>query len=113
MSWVEAAWVAMSAASLTLGIVHLFVWFKQKSQVAHLLFFALAASATAFGVFELAMMHSPSPVAYAAMLRWAHVPLAMFVLSSTRCAATPSSGPMTMCGRWHAPPSIQASPMTT
>ena len=27
------------------------------------------------------MMHSPSPAAYAAMLRWAHVPLAMFVLS--------------------------------
>ena len=81
MNWVEVVWVGMSAASLTLGIVHLFVWFKQKSQVAHLLFFALAASATAFGAFELAMMHSPSPAAYATMLRWAHVPLAMFVLS--------------------------------
>jgi PAS domain S-box-containing protein len=81
MNWIEIVWVGMSAASLTLGAVHLFVWFKQRSQVAHLLFFALAASATAFGVFELRMMHSPSPSAYAAMLRWAHVPLAMFVLS--------------------------------
>lgn len=81
MNWVEVVWVGMSAASLTLGIVHLFVWFKQTSQVAHLLFFALAVSATAFGAFELAMMHSPSPAAYATMLRWAHVPLAMFVLS--------------------------------
>ena len=71
----------MSAASLTLAFIHLFVWFKQKSQYAHLLFFALAASATAFGCFELALMQSPSPAAYAAMLRWAHVPLAMFVLS--------------------------------
>ena len=49
MNWAQVVWVGMSAASLTLGVVHLFVWFKQKSQVAHLLFFALAASATAFG----------------------------------------------------------------
>ena len=81
MNWIEIVWVGMSAASLTLGLVHLFVWLKQRSQVAHLLFFALAVSATAFGVFELAMMHSPSPSAYATTLRWAHVPLAMFVLS--------------------------------
>jgi len=81
MNWFEIVWVGMSAASLTLGLVHLLVWFKQRSKVAHLLFFALAASATAFGVFELAMMHSPSPAAYATTLRWAHVPLAMFVLS--------------------------------
>ena len=53
----------MAAASLTLGLIHLFVWFKQRSQVAHLLFFALAVSATAFSVFELAMMHSPSSAA--------------------------------------------------
>ena len=81
MNWIEIGWIGMSAASLTLGVVHLFVWFKQRSQVAHLLFFALAVSATAFGAFELAMMHSPSPAAYAATLRWAHVPLAMFVLA--------------------------------
>lgn len=81
MNWIEIGWIGMSAASLTLAVVHLFVWFKQRSQVAHLLFFALAVSATAFGAFELAMMHSPSPAAYAATLRWAHVPLAMFVLA--------------------------------
>jgi PAS domain S-box-containing protein len=81
MDWIEIVWIGMAAASLTLGLVHLFVWFKHRSQVAHLLFFALAVSATAFGVFELAMMHSPSPAAYATTLRWAHVPLAMFVLS--------------------------------
>ena len=81
MNWVEIAWIVMSAASLTLGVIHLFVWFKQRSQYAHLLFFALAVSATAFGAFELAMMRAQSPAGYAATLRWAHVPLAMFVLS--------------------------------
>src|SRR5208282_5229596 len=77
----QIAWIIMSAASLTLGVIHLFVWFKQRPQYAHLLFFALAISATAFGAFELAMMRAPSPASYAATLRWAHVPLAMFVLS--------------------------------
>ena len=81
MNWIEIAWIAMSAASLTLGIIHLFVWVEHKSQYAHLLFFALAASATAFGAFELAMMQAPSAAAYAATLRWAHVPLAAVVLS--------------------------------
>jgi PAS domain S-box-containing protein len=81
MNWVEIVWIVMSAASLTLGVIHLFVWFKQKSQHAHLLFFALAISATVFGVFELAMMRAPSAAGYAATLRWAHVPLAMSVLS--------------------------------
>jgi two-component system sensor kinase FixL len=81
MSWVEIVWIVMSAACLTLGVIHLFVWFKQRSDYAHLLFFALAISATAFGVCELAMMRAQSPAIYAATLRWAHVPLAMVVLS--------------------------------
>ena len=81
MSWVEVAWIAMSAASLTLGGIHLLVWLKQRSHYAHLLFFALAISATAFGVFELAMMRTQSPAEYATTLRLAHVPLAMMVLS--------------------------------
>jgi len=81
MNWVEIVWIVMSAASLTLGFIHLLVWFKQRSQYAHLLFFAVAASATAFGGCELAMMRSQSPADYATTLRWAHVPLAMFVLA--------------------------------
>ena len=81
MNWVQIAWIMMSAASLTLGVIHLFAWFKQRSQYAHLLFFALAVSAAAFGVFEIEMMHAQSSVGYAAALRWAHVLLAMVVLS--------------------------------
>ena len=81
MNWVQITWIMMSAASLTLGVIHLFVWFKQRSQYAHLLFFALAVSAAAFGAFELAMMQAPSPATYAAAWRWAHVLLAMVVLS--------------------------------
>ena len=81
MNWVQIDWIMMSAASLTLGVIHLFVWFKQRLRYAHLLFFALAVSAAAFGGFELAVMHAQSPVGYANALRWAHVLLAIFVLS--------------------------------
>jgi two-component system, LuxR family, sensor kinase FixL len=81
MNWVEMVWIGMSAASIALGAIHLFVWFKQRSGYAHLLFFALTISVAAFGVFELAMMRAESPAGYATTLRWAHVPLAMFVLS--------------------------------
>ena len=82
MNWVQIAWIMMAAASLTLGVIHLFVWTKQRTQYAHLLFFALAISAAAFSAFELAMMQEQSPARYAATLRWAHVPLAMAVLST-------------------------------
>lgn len=81
MNWIEIVWIGMSAASLTIGAIHLFVWIEDKAQSAHLLFFALAASTTAFAAFELALMQAPSPDAYAATLRWAHVPGALLALS--------------------------------
>ncbi|HWS27367.1 MAG TPA: ATP-binding protein [Xanthomonadales bacterium] len=81
MNWLEIVWIGMSAASLTIGTIHLFVWFEHKSQYAHLLFFTLAASTTAFAVFELALMQAPSAAAYAATLRWTHVPGALLALS--------------------------------
>jgi len=81
MNWVEIAWTMMIAASLMLGVIHLFVWQKRRSQWADLMFFALAASAAAYGVCELAIMRAQTPASLAATVRWAHVPLAMVVLS--------------------------------
>lgn len=81
MNWIEIVWIGMSAASLTIGAIHLFVWVEDKSQYAHLLFFSIAASTTAFAVFELAMMQAPSAAAYATTVRWVHVPGALLALS--------------------------------
>jgi two-component system, LuxR family, sensor kinase FixL len=81
MNWVQIAWIMMAAASLTLGVIHLIVWVKQRSQYAHVLFFTLAISAAAFGTCALAMMQAQSAAGYAATLRWAHVPLAVLMLS--------------------------------
>jgi len=82
MNWVEVAWTMMIAASLMLGVVHLFVWQKQRSQYANLLFFVLAVSAAAFGAFELARMQAATPVSLAVNARWSHVPLAMVIISA-------------------------------
>lgn len=81
MNWIEITWIGMSAASLTIGTIHLFVWIEHRAQYAHLLFFSIAASTTAFAVFELAMMQAPSATAYATTVRWVHVPGALLALS--------------------------------
>ena len=81
MNWVEIVWTMMIAASLMLGVVHLFVWRKQRSQYANLLFFSLAVSAAAYGGFELARMRAQTPAELAALARWSQVPLTMVILS--------------------------------
>jgi two-component system, LuxR family, sensor kinase FixL len=81
MNWIEIAWIMMTAASLTLGVIHLFIWLKQRSQYANLLFFALAISAAVFSAFELEMLRAQSPAGYVAAFRWAHVPLATGLVS--------------------------------
>ncbi|HMN75842.1 MAG TPA: PAS domain S-box protein [Burkholderiaceae bacterium] len=79
---VELAWMAMTAASLMLGLLHLFVWLREHDRLDFLLFSVLAASAAGFGVFELQMMHAATPQASAAAIRAAHVPLAIFVVAT-------------------------------
>src|SRR5512139_3538744 len=81
MNWVEVAWTMMIAASLMLGVVHLFVWQKQRAQYATLLFFVLAVSAAAYGACELARLQAETPAELAANARWSHVPLAAFVIA--------------------------------
>jgi two-component system, LuxR family, sensor kinase FixL len=70
----------MAAASLTLGIIHLVVWFKQRSHPANLTFFALALSVAVFSGFELAIVGAQTPAELALWLRWAHVPIAAIVV---------------------------------
>lgn len=81
MTWIELAWTVMASASLTLAGVHLFVWFKDRSQSAHLWFFALAASVPLFSVFEILAIHAQTPDDYAYASRWAQVPLFLVIVS--------------------------------
>jgi PAS domain S-box-containing protein len=82
MNWVDIAWIMMIAASVMLGVVHLFVWRKQRAQHASLMFFVLAVSGAAYGAFELARMRVGSPASLGDLIRWSHVPLAMFIIAA-------------------------------
>lgn len=79
-NWIHLVWAMMAAASLTLGIIHLVVWFKQRSHHANLIFFALASSVAIFSGFELAIVGAQTPAELALRLRWAHVPIAAIVV---------------------------------
>ena len=79
-NWIEIAWSMMAAASLTVGIVRGVVWSKQRSDHAHLAFFALACSVAVFSGFELANVSAQTPADLAMRLRWAHVPIAAIVI---------------------------------
>ena len=79
-NWIHLVWAMMAAASLTLGIIHLVVWFKQRSHHANLTFFALASSVAVFSGFELEIVGAQTPAELALRLRWAHVPIAAIVV---------------------------------
>jgi two-component system sensor kinase FixL len=81
MSWLDVTWVALAVASATLGLLNLYIWMSRRSELAHLLFFALTGAIAVVAAFELHMMHSATATQYATALRWAHLPLALAVMA--------------------------------
>lgn len=80
MEWIDIAWPMISAASATLAFIHLSIWFHQKNRPADLAFAVTALSLAVSTIFELLMMRAQSPGEYAALLRWAHIPITTLVL---------------------------------
>ena len=56
MSWVTIIWSMTAAACLTLGLIHLIIWSRQRDAWANLLFALVAFGTAAFTGFEIAMM---------------------------------------------------------
>lgn len=82
MNWIDIVWPMMGAVSLTLGLIHLLIWFRQRAQQQAYLLLSMATLCVAIlAIFELLGMRAETPGQFATILRWAHVPLAMlFVL---------------------------------
>lgn len=80
MNWIDIVWPMMGAASLTLALIHLLIWFKQGHQTAHLMFAVTGMSVAALAIFELLMMTAPTPALYGDLLRWVHVPFAAMMI---------------------------------
>lgn len=74
LSWVTVAWSAAISASLTLALVNLLVWARDRTSWSHLLFATASVGNAVFGVFEFGMLRAADPDRIATVLRWAHVP---------------------------------------
>ena len=80
MNWIDISWPLMGGACLTLGLIHLLVWFRRLERKLHLVFALASMSVAAISAIELMMMHAREAALYGELLRWAHVPGAiMFV----------------------------------
>ena len=82
MSSVTVIWSMVIAACLTLAAVHLPVWWSNRADRAGLAFSLATISTAAFAICELWMFHAQTPRAYAEVLRWAHVPIALWVITT-------------------------------
>ena len=80
MNWIDIVWPMMGAASLTLALIHLLIWFKQGHQTAHLMFAVTGISVAALAIFELLMMTAPTAERYGILLRWVQVPFAVMMI---------------------------------
>jgi PAS domain S-box-containing protein len=70
MSVLTIAWSMCSAASLMLGLVHVFLWFQHKRSWAYALIALAAFGAAASALVELALMHADSKAVYGELIRW-------------------------------------------
>jgi two-component system sensor kinase FixL len=81
MSWVTLLWSMDAALCFTLAGIYLLVWCKQRQGWVYLLFSCSAAAAGIIAEFELMSMHAQTAAQYGALVRWAHLPVWMLLVS--------------------------------
>jgi signal transduction histidine kinase len=81
MSWVTVIWSMVAATSLTLGMVHVLVWWQNPEKSERLLFSLMTIATAWMALGELAMMKAPGPEVFATALRWYHVPVWLNMLA--------------------------------
>ena len=70
MSWLTVAWSMCGAASAMFGLLHLLLWWKDRSTRAYLLSAVMALGATGNAITELFQLHTHSVSTYASLLQW-------------------------------------------
>jgi two-component system sensor kinase FixL len=81
MSWITLLWSMDAALCFTLAGIYLLVWCKQREGWAHLLFSCSALAAGVIAQFELVSMRAETTAQYGAILRWAHLPVWLLIVS--------------------------------
>jgi signal transduction histidine kinase len=83
MSPISVLWPMIAATSLTLGMVHLMVWWQNREKPERLWFFFMTVATAWMAFNELAMMKSQTPGEFGTALRWLHVPTWLNFLAIT------------------------------
>jgi two-component system sensor kinase FixL len=81
MSWITILWSIDAAVCLTLAGMYLLVWCKQRDGWVYFIFSCSAMAAAVIAGFELASMRAETTEQYGAILRWAHVPVWVLIVS--------------------------------
>src|SRR5438034_1129846 len=81
MNWVTVIWSVGSGACLTLALIHVVVWWKDRAARANLVFSVMAIAVAAFAALELAMMQAQTPEQFGSDVRWVHVPVWVIIVS--------------------------------
>ena len=68
-------------ACLTLALMQLVVWWKDRTARANLFFAVMAVAVAMFAALELAMMRAETPEQFGIAVRWIHVPVWVIVAS--------------------------------
>jgi PAS domain S-box-containing protein len=79
--FIPVVWSLSAGACFALAIVYLTAWFKEVGERETLAFFALAVSLGLMTLVEMFVMLAPTPEAAGRVIRWAHVPILMVVVS--------------------------------
>lgn len=82
MNWIDVLWPMLCATSLTLGLIHLLTWLRQREHVEHGAFVILCVGVSSVAIFELLGMRAPTPAHYASLLRWVQLPLACVLIGT-------------------------------
>jgi two-component system sensor kinase FixL len=81
MSWVAVIWPMIASACLTLAAMHVLVWANKRTAWASLLFSLTALATAAVAGCELWLMRAETAREYGVILRWAHVPYWVVIIS--------------------------------
>lgn len=81
MAWITIIWTVMATVAVLFAVGHVLACFRDESERAHLFLASLAASVALFVGFELAMMKSHETQRFGELMRWAHVPIFLLIVS--------------------------------
>ena len=70
-----------ASACLTLALMHLAIWIKQRGNISHLLFAVAAIAVAGVAAGELRMMLAQTPAQFAIAQRWIHLPVCILIIS--------------------------------